>query len=562
MSMDSGPTTFALFAAGAAALTTSVVKLKSRLALSRAKHRSLGGHARWSRRIASLIPFYEYDEARVFHCDDPPEDIAKAREAGFMRLASLYAERYPQTLRLTASVKDAISDLQFTDTYRVPFQFRRMVQRHLGAPAFVQSSTGVTLTDLDGNHFHDLTGSYGVNLFGYDFYKGCIARAVERAGELGPVLGSYHPVVADNVTRLKAISGLDEISFHMSGTEAVMQAVRLARYHTRRTHLVRFCGAYHGWWGDVQPGIGNPLPARETYTLTEMSEASLRVLRTRRDIACVLVNPLQALHPNAGPPADSALIDSARGARFDREAYASWLKELRAVCDDNGIVLIIDDVFLGFRVAPGGSQAYFGVRADLVTYGKTLGGGLPVGVLCGRKELMKRYRDDRPLDVCFARGTFNAHPYVMAAMNEFLRHLDTPQARAMYSGLDAVWNARADALNRRLREHRLPVQVTNLSSIFTVIYTEPARYNWMFQFYLRAEGLALSWIGTGRLIFSLNYTDADFATVTDRFVAAAEAMQRDGFWWHEPAATNKAIKRRVLREILAHRFGGGRERAP
>jgi glutamate-1-semialdehyde 2,1-aminomutase len=110
------------------------------------------------------------------------------------------------------------------------------VQRHLSAPAFVQSSQGVMLTDLDGNRFYDLTGSYGVNLLGYDFYKGSIARAVERAGELGPVLGSYHPVVADNVARLKAISGLDEVSFHMSGTEAVMQAVRLARYHTRRTH--------------------------------------------------------------------------------------------------------------------------------------------------------------------------------------------------------------------------------------------------------------------------------------------------------------------------------------
>src|SRR5262249_18892380 len=188
-------------------------------------------------------------------------------------------------------------------------------------------------------------------------------------------------------------------------------------------------------------------PAGEPCTLTEMWEASLRVLRMRRDIACVLVNPLQALHPNAGPPADSALIDSARGARFDRQAYADWLKELRTVCDENGIVLIIDDIFLGFRVAPGGSQEYFGVRARMVTYGKTLGGGLPVGVLCGRKELMKRFRNDRPLDVCFARGTFNAHPYVMAAMNEFLRHLDTPQAQAMYSGLDALWNARADALN-------------------------------------------------------------------------------------------------------------------
>ena len=104
-------------------------------------------------------------------------------------------------------------------------------------------------------------------MFGYDFYKECMDRGSERARELGPVLGAYHPVIADNVRRLREISGLDEVSFHMSGTEAVMQAVRLARYHTRRTHLVRFCGAYHGWWGDVQPGVGNPSPARETYTL-------------------------------------------------------------------------------------------------------------------------------------------------------------------------------------------------------------------------------------------------------------------------------------------------------
>src|SRR5262245_26731334 len=106
MLMDSGTTTYALLAAGAAALTTSVVKLKTRLALSRAKHRSLGGHSRLSRRIAGLIPFYAYDEAQVFHSDDPPHEIATARREGFMRLAKLYAERYPQTMRLTASVKD------------------------------------------------------------------------------------------------------------------------------------------------------------------------------------------------------------------------------------------------------------------------------------------------------------------------------------------------------------------------------------------------------------------------------------------------------------------------
>src|SRR4030095_11970715 len=106
-------------------------------------------------------------------------------------------------------------------------------------------------------------------------------------------------VIADSAGRLCGISGLDEVSFHMSGTEAVMQAVRLARYHTGRSHLVRFCGAYHGWWGEVHPGGGTPRPAPETYTLEDLDERSLRVLRRRRDIACVLVNPAQALHPNA-----------------------------------------------------------------------------------------------------------------------------------------------------------------------------------------------------------------------------------------------------------------------
>jgi glutamate-1-semialdehyde 2,1-aminomutase len=558
--MGFGSTTLALYAAGAAALAASLPKLKSRLRLSQAKHPSLSGHARIARRIAALVPFYEYGEARFFCCDDAPEEIAARRRAAFMRLAELYRTRFAETVRHSTEMADGISDLQFTNAYRVPFQFSRFVREHLRTGAFVQSSSGVTLTDLDGNRLYDLAGSYGVNLFGYDFYKGCMERGLRRVQELGPVLGAYHPVIAYNVQRLREISGLDEVSFHMSGTEAVMQAVRLARYHTRRSHLVRFCGAYHGWWGDVAPGVGNPVPAHETYTLKDMSEHSLRVLRNRRNIACVLVNPLQALHPNANAPSDSALVDSARAAQFDRQAYADWLKRLRAVCSERDIVLIFDEVFVGFRLALGGAQEYFGVKADLVTYGKSLGGGLPIGVLCGRKELMKRFRDDRPVDVCFARGTFNSHPYVMATMHEFLRHLDTVEALALYSNLDAVWNGRTQRLNQRLRDEELPVQVANLSSIWTVCYTRPSRYNWMLQYYLRAEGLALSWVGTGRLIFSLNYTDADFDAVADRFVAAAKAMREDGWWWCDGATTNKSIRRRLLREIIAHRFsssGGG-----
>ena len=510
------------------------------------------GHARIARRLARLLPFYEYGEERFFCSDRVPAEIAARRRDGFERLSKLYRTRFPETIRCTAEAAKTLSDFQFTAAYRVPFQYSRFVRAHLPSASFVQSSDGVTLTDLDGNRSYDLSGSYGVNLFGYDFYKETIESGAARVRTLGPVLGSYHPVIVENAKALREISGLDEVSFHMSGTEAVMQAVRLARYHTGRSHVVCFCGAYHGWWGDVQPGVGNPLPARETYTLTDMSESALRVLRKRRNIACVLVNPLQALHPNTAAPSDSSLIDSARSAHFDKERYCEWLKKLRAVCTERNILLIFDEVFVGFRLAKGGAQDYFGVKADLVTYGKTLGGGLPIGAVCGRGDLMKRYRDDRPADICLARGTFNSHPYVMAAMNEFLHRLKTPEIDALYRGLDRLWNERAIALNSRLADENLPLRVANLSSIWTVCYTQPSRYNWMLQYYLRAEALMLSWIGTGRLIFSLNYTDADFAAVADRFIAAAKTMRQDGWWWRDSAATNKSIKWAVLKEVIAH----------
>jgi glutamate-1-semialdehyde 2,1-aminomutase len=549
--MDSSIPILSLAAGAVAATAVVAPKVRARLALSRAKHRSLAGHSKMSRRVARLIPFYEFDISEFFRSDGAPPEIATQRQDGFFRLAAIFSDRFARTRQMTSEAAGRISDLQFTGAYRVPFQYSRLVREHLSAGSFMQSSAGVTLTDLDGNVFYDLTGSYGVNIFGNDFYKECIEIGEKRAHGLGPVLGAYHPAVADNARRLCEISGLDEVSFHMSGTEAVMQAVRLARYHTGRSHLVRFAGAYHGWWGDVQPGVGNPVSPHETYTLAEMSERTLHVLKTRRDIACVLVNPLQALHPNVGAPGDSALVDSSRGANFDRAAYGDWLKALRKVCTERQIVLIFDEVFVGFRLAAGGAQEYFGVRADMVTYGKSLAGGLPVGAVCGRKELMRRYRDDRPADICFARGTFNSHPYVMTAMDEFLSRLASPNFRPIYDGLDELWNGRARQLNDMLTGNDLPVRLSNLSSIWTVHYTEPSRYNWMLQYYLRSEGIALSWVGTGRLIFSLNYTDADFTEVAKRFVAAATKMKQDGWWWHQASLTNKSIRRQILKEMIA-----------
>ena len=192
--------------------------------------------------------------------------------------------------------------------------------------------------------------------------------------------------------------------------------------------------------------------------------------------------------------------------------------------------------------------------ADLVTYGKTLGGGLPIGVLCGKRAWMQRFRDEAPADICFARGTFNSHPYVMGAMQAFLQQLDTPKVQDMYTGLDATWDDRAKRLNQALQAAGVPVRVAHMSSIWTVLYTQPACYNWLFQHYLRLQGLALSWVGTGRIIFSLNYTEQDFDEVAKRFVQAALDMHQDGWWWSDGVQTNKSIKRRILRELWAAKF--------
>lgn len=532
-----------------------------RFQLSRAKHPSLQGHTKMARWVARLAPFYEYTENQFFQCDGAPSDVAGSRRDAFSRLVTRLEDSAPRSSTMTASIENALSDVQFVNAYRVPFQFRNYVREHLNPGMIAEESAGPRIKDADDNWSYDLAGSYGVNVFGYDFYKKCMEEGFRRAQALGPVLGVYHPLVADNIERLKSISGQDEISFHMSGTEAVMQAVRVARYHTGRSHLVRFCGAYHGWWDGVQPGVGAQRPANDVYTLKDMDPDSLKVLRTRRDIACVLVSPFQALHPNAGAPGDATLVASDRRCHFDDERYREWLKDLRAVCGKKGIVLIFDEVFSGFRLAYGGAQEYFGVRADLVTYGKTLGGGLPVGAVCGRHDLMKRYRDDRPMDICFARGTFNSHPHVMACMNVFLERIQDPTIREGYAAIRHAWDGRAQRLNEALQSRGLPVRVANLVSIWSVSYTVPSRYNWMFQFYLRAEGLLLAWTGTGRLIFSHDYSEEDFQEVTDRFLAAAERMRSDGWWWQGSGLTNRGIRKRILWEMLAQRTGWGKKTA-
>lgn len=546
--------TTGLYALATAASLYLIFKTLVRLQLSRAKHPSLRGHSNWSRRVARLVPYFSYDETEFHASDGAPRAVVQRRQQAIRELQTNAESQCAKTLAHCRSIQGSVSDVRFTSRYRVPFPYSAQLPDCFRLGSMAEETRGSQVRDMDGNWRYDLSGSYGVNVFGYDFYKQCMDEGIAKTKALGPVLGAYHPLIAENVEIIRQVSGLDEVSFHMSGTEAVMQAVRLARYHTGKTHLVRFCGAYHGWWDGVQPGIGNTRKARDVYTLADLSEQTLHILRTRKDIACVLINPLQAFHPNSDAPSDTALIASNRTNGFDKQRYTDWLSRLREVCSERGIVLIFDEVFTGFRLAYRGAQEFYGIQADLVTYGKTLGGGLPVGVLAGTHSLMQRFKNDQPVNVSFARGTFNSHPYVMGAMNVFLNRIRQPDIQQQYQESESLWNHRVARLNQRLESEALPLRITNIHSILSVLYTRPSRYNWMLQFYLRQAGLELSWTGTGRLIMSYSFTEDDFNQVIERFVIAAHQMQADGWWWQSPTLTNKAIMRQFLVDMVSARF--------
>jgi glutamate-1-semialdehyde 2,1-aminomutase len=488
-----------------------------------------------SRRVSDWVKSLDYSEHDVWGADGADGVWIQRRKDAIERLSALFQTHCSKSIAWGNEIRNSFSDLRFTDANRVPFPFMRTVREKFSLCSVVTESKGPKLLDLDGNWNLDVSGSYGLNVAGFDLYKQWMEKGWERVKDLGPVLGPLHPVVAENIDLLKSISKLDEVSFHMSGTEAVMAAVRLARFNTRRKLIVCFAGAYHGWWDGVQPGLGSERSITDCLTLKDLHPASLDVLRRRADeIAGVLINPVQSFHPNLPPPSDTILLTSGvRKTEGSSSSYARWLQELREVCSANGIPLIFDEVFSGFRLAPGGAQEYFGVQADMVVYGKTVAGGMPNGVVCGKKELMRRFDSEHPMRIAYVIGTFSAHPLVMGAMNEFLKWLVQPATSKLYADAKLRCEQWVRSTNETLGRLSLPVRVMNFATIWTVLFKEAGRYNWLLQYYLRAEGVTLSWVGTGRCMSSLDFGSEDYRELQGKLVKAAQTMKNDGWWLNE-----------------------------
>jgi glutamate-1-semialdehyde 2,1-aminomutase len=494
--------------------------------------------------VSKILPKYTIDEANFFDCDGCGPEVAERRRGAIQKLSDAWKKKYPKCHEFSAELKKMISDLRFTSARCFP-AFNAVVNDYLDPSMAVDRTDGVDVVDLDGNSLMDISGSYGVNVCGYEMYKEFIETGWATASKQGLFLGSLDNTVLDNIGMLRKVSGQDEVSFHMSGTEAVMCAVRVARFNTNKKLVVTFGGAYHGWWDGMQPVAGNERVPFDVLCLKDMSALALTTIKLRgSEIAAVLVNPLQCFHLNQSPPSDPVLSTNNRKVG-PAPGYKEWLHKLRKTCTDAGVVLIFDEVYTGFRLHPRGAQGAYNVQADIVCYGKTLGGGLPIGVVCGPKVLMARGDTKKAARINYVIGTFAAHPFVMGTMNAFLKWSETPETVASYDTMHENIDYFISTANATFKNKGYPIEVTNWYSVWSILYTEPGRYHWMFQYYLKDAGVNLSWVGTGRLLFSLNWQRADYDRLLERMLVACEGMKQGG-WWEKPTAN---IKQKLVTEI-------------
>ena len=327
-------------------------------------------------------------------------------------------------------------------------------------PRFLDRGLGSHVWDVDGKEYIDLIDSWGPLILGHCCEA--VEQAVSEAIRKGLSFGAPTAAEVDMAELVCEMTGIEMVRMVNSGTEAVMSALRLARGATGRSKIIKFAGCYHGHTdamlvkagsgaltGGAPDSAGVPAEiAGDTLTASYNDLSSVEALLKANpgQVAAVIVEPVAA---NMGvvPP------------------HPGFLQGLRRLCDENGALLIFDEVITGFRLAPGGAQEYFGVRADLVTYGKIIGGGMPVGAYGGSRKLMEQVA---PLGPVYQAGTLSGNPVAMAAGLAQLRILkSTPQ---IYQNLER----RGAVLEKGLKQalSGIPSQVNRVGSLLTVFFTE------------------------------------------------------------------------------------------
>lgn len=449
----------------------------------------------------------------------PVRDLTPRQQARLDAFVRRYVERTAQSKAFTAANRAHMADPRVVNGFRPAI-------KEIVYPLVVERSKGSRLWDLDGHEYVDVLNGFGMNLFGWqpEFINDAVRRQLDAGYEIGP----QHPLAASVTRRICEMTGFERAALCNTGSEAVMAALRVARTTTGRSTVVLFAGSYHGTFDEVlvragrgargipaTPGVMSGMFGDVRVLDYGTPESLAFIAENAHELAAVLVEPVQSRRPEFQPK--------------------EFLQQLRAITEREGACLIFDEVITGFRAHPGGVQALFGVRADLTTYGKVIGGGMPIGVVAGRREYMDAldggawsYGDDSipTVGVTYFAGTFVRHPLALAAADAALAHL-AEAGGALQSQLNLHTAAMADELTAFCREAGAPIELRYFASLWRVGWLEEHPLQDLLFAMMRSRGVHI--LDNFPCFLTTAHTQEDIATIKTAFKESVRELQESEF---------------------------------
>jgi amino acid adenylation domain-containing protein len=449
----------------------------------------------------------------------PNRAITSRQQARLDAFVRRYVDRTRQSKDFTARNRPHMADPRVVNGFRP-------TTKEITYQIVVERSKGSRVWDIDGNEYVDTLNGFGMNMFGWqpDFINDAVRRQLDLGYEIGP----QHPLAAEVTQRICELTGFDRAALCNTGSEAVMAAIRIARTSTGRSTIVLFSGSYHGTFDEVLVRAGRGargIPATpgvmsgmfgDVRVLDYGTPESLAFIRENADeLAAVLIEPVQSRRPDFQPK--------------------EFLQEVRAITEKSGTCMIFDEVITGFRSHPGGAQALFGVRGDLATYGKVIGGGMPIGAIAGRREFMDAldggswdYGDDSipTVGVTYFAGTFVRHPLALAAAKASLDHLRN-SGNALQTQLNLHTAAMADELTAFCREVGAPLDIRYFGSLWRVTWQEDHPLQDLLFAMMRSRGVHI--LDNFPCFMTTAHTRDDIATIKSAFKESVAEMQEAEF---------------------------------
>lgn len=443
------------------------------------------------------------------------------RQQDFLiKLIARYNEKTPSSKDYTQRHRAQMADPRVVSGFKPQ-------TKELTYPLVIEKSSGNRLWDLDGNEYIDALNGFGSCLFGHqpDFIKNALKNQIELGYEIGP----QHPLAGEVCELLCEFTGHERAAVCNTGSEAVLGAMRIARTVTGRSLIVAFSGSYHGINDEALvrgsskmktfPAAAGILPnaVQNMLILEYGTEESLSIIRERaHELAAVLVEPVQSRRPEFQP--------------------LDFLKQVREITAKVEATLIFDEVITGFRMHPGGAQALFDIKADLATYGKVIGGGLPIGAIMGKSKYMDaldggywQYGDQSypEVGVTYFAGTFVRHPLALAAAQASLQYMKD-SGPELQKGLTDRTEDLAGRLNNDFAKRKLPIQIKHFGSLWRLKFNEELPYSELLFVLLREKGIHI-WDGFPCFITTA-FSEDDISSLVEAFSESVEEMIHAGFF--------------------------------